>query len=108
MKSTQNSPEITTCRRKIFRGGDCIKILVIVHNQLFAPILSKMTKQALYASKLIDKRENFTNINQVCFPLKVATNRCLCKNMNAAFEKCCIFFACIYDKYHYKCSDQVL
>ena len=97
IKRIQNAPELISYRRELSTREDYIKIYAIIHNQLSAPTFSAMIRYAWFASKLMDKRENFMNVNRVCFPLNVATNRCSGENMNAAFMKC---FTCIYDKYH--------
>ena len=103
----QNAPGLISYRRELSTREDCIKIHAIIHNQLSAPIFSAMIRYAWFASKLTDKRINFMNVNRVCLTLDIATNKCSCENMNAAFMKCswcrkCFCFTCIYDKYHPK------
>src|SRR5258706_11060212 len=66
-----------------------------------------MLQYAWYASKLLDHREVFVNVNQVCFPTGIlkAKNKCSCGK--AVFIRCArcqltYCFPCFYDEYHSK------
>lgn len=103
IKRLQNAPDLLKDQREIASREDAIKIHSLVHNQLSAPIFSPMIKYAWYASKLIEERPFFLNVNTVCFSVTLLKRNCACGNVS--FIKCAwcevkICFTCFYDKYH--------
>ena len=52
-----------------------IKIHVVIHNQLKAPIHSNMTRNAWYAAKLETSSKVFSTVNQETFRDKVKTTK---------------------------------
>jgi hypothetical protein len=53
--------------------GKTIKIHVVIHNQLKAPIHSNMTRNAWYAAKLVTSSKVFSSANQEACRNKVKT-----------------------------------
>jgi len=52
-----------------------IKIHVVTHNQLKAPIHSNMKSNAWYAAKLVTSSKVFSSVNQEAFRNKVKTTK---------------------------------
>jgi hypothetical protein len=55
-----------------------IKIHVVIHNQLKAPIHNNMTRNAWYAAKLVTSSKVFNSVNQEAFRKKVKTTKLEC------------------------------
>lgn len=66
----QNYTYLVQEQRQLNTKEDAIKIQSLVHNQLLAPIFHAMIKYSWFASKLIDTRDIFKNVKEVCFPEK--------------------------------------
>lgn len=103
IKRLQNASVLLKQKREITTREDIIKIHSLLLHQLRAPIFTSMIQYAWYASKLIDNRPIFLNVNEVCFPLSMLRKPCFCKAV--AFIKCAwcaseLCFKCFYDNYH--------
>lgn len=105
MKRLQNAPALLKEKRDIATLEDAIKIHSLLLHQISAPIFIPMIQYAWYASKLIDDKPIFLNIDEICFPLLILDKLCSCKN--AAFIRCAwceseLCFTCFYNNYHPK------
>ncbi|XP_025160571.1 uncharacterized protein LOC112589900 [Harpegnathos saltator] len=103
IKRLQNAPILIKEEREIASREDAIKIHSIVHHQLSAPSFENMIKYAWYAAKLLEERNFFSNVNDICFPPTIAKQKCPCTEIS--FIKCawcaiCFCFKCFYDIYH--------
>ena len=103
LKKLQNSPDLLKTSGEITSGKDEIKIHSLILHQLSSTGFSDMIKYAWFASKLIEERTIFTNLNEMCFPISLLKNLCTCKT--ATFIKCAwcrqkLCYVCFYDKYH--------
>jgi hypothetical protein len=64
-----------------------------------------MIKYAWFASKLTSNRCIFNTVNEVCFPVTLMRNKCICNGV--PFIKCAwcevtLCFKCFYNEYHPK------
>lgn len=103
IKRIQNAPDLLKNDREIASTEDSIQIRSLILHQLSAPAFSPMIKYAWFASKLIEERPLFLNVNEVCFPITLLKAQCACNAV--AFIKCArcfsvLCFGCFYDKYH--------
>ena len=102
VKKLQNCTELKQTGRQLNFREDAIKIHALIHNQLTAPIFRNMIQYSWFASKLITDRDVFTNVKEVCFPIK-RLQKCSCGSIH--FAKCSwcretLCFRCFYDEYH--------
>jgi len=104
IKKLQNAPDLLKTNREISSREDAIKIHSLILHQLSSSLsFSGMIKYAWLASKLIEERTIFMNLNEMCFPISLLKNPCTCET--AAFIKRAwcrqnLCFVCFYDKYH--------
>lgn len=103
IKRLQNCSALLQQQREIGTREDAIKIHSLLLHQLSAPVFKPMLLYAWYASKLIEERPIFLNMNELCFPAIVIKRKCFCKNVG--FIKCAhcnviLCFQCFYDAYH--------
>lgn len=103
LKKIQNAPELLKEKRELTSREDIIKIHSLILHQLRSPKFTAMIQYAWFASKLIENREIFLNVNQLCFSLTNLKTKCNCKNVS--FIKCAVCtkilcFKCFYDNYH--------
>lgn len=106
IKLLQNSTYLLQNKREINTRVDCIKIQALLHNQISAPIFKFMIQYAWYASKMINDRDIFWNVKDVCFPERPPKSKCSdCDSTSFARCSWCrhfVCFVCYYDKYHPK------
>ena len=108
IKKLQNSTDAIQANRELNTREDAIKIHSLIHHQLSATVFKDMLIYAWYASKLLEKRDVFCNVNEICFPAKLLNMKCVCGRLS--FIQCshcrkCLCFCCFYDVYHPKtCS----
>lgn len=105
IKRLQNATALLKEEREIDTREDAIKIHSLILHQLSAPIFKKMILYAWYASKLLDDKPLFLNVNDVCFPLTILKKSCACKDISfiqCAHCKLILCFKCFYDNYHPK------
>ena len=86
IKKLQNAPELLKTNTEIAFRENAIKIHSLILHQLSSPGFSDMIKYAWFASKVIEERTIFMNLNEMCFPILLLKNPCTCKT--AAFIKC--------------------
>lgn len=103
IKKIQNAPALLKNQREIASREDAIKIHSLILHQLSAPDFVPMLRYAWFASKLIEEKNIFSNVNDLCFPVSLLKKPCACNEM--AFIKCAwcsriLCFTCFYDKYH--------
>ncbi|XP_046476181.1 uncharacterized protein [Neodiprion pinetum] len=103
IKKIQNAPELLADKRELTSREDIMKIHSLILHQLNSPKFTAMIQYAWFASKLIDEREIFMNVNQLCFSIKNLKTKCNCNNNS--FIKCAVCdktlcFKCFYDDYH--------
>ncbi|EFN69938.1 hypothetical protein EAG_08383, partial [Camponotus floridanus] len=63
----QNCPTLLNQQREIGTREDAIKIHSLLLHQLCAPVFKSMILYAWHASKLIEDRPIFLNLNEICF-----------------------------------------
>ncbi|XP_071573952.1 uncharacterized protein [Temnothorax nylanderi] len=105
IKRLQNCSFSLQQQREIGTREDAIKIHSLLLHQLSAPVFQPMLLYAWYASKLIEERPIFLNMNDICFPITVVKKLCICKSVGfiqCAHCKKILCFECFYDKYHPK------
>jgi len=103
IKRLQNSPTLLQQEKEICTREDAIKIHSLLLHQLTAPMFKPMLQYAWYASKLLEERPIFLNMNDICFPITVVKKLCVCKT--GGFIQCAhcrkiLCFTCFYVKYH--------
>lgn len=79
IKKLQNAPELLKANREIASREDSITIHSLLLHQLSAPAFRPMIKYTWFASKLIDERDIFLNVNELCFPISLLKQPCVCK-----------------------------
>lgn len=105
IKKLQNCPTLLQQQREIGAREDAIKIHSLLLHQLSAPVFKPMLLYAWYASKLIEERPIFLNMNEICFSISIIKKSCSCKNVGfiqCAHCKKILCFVCFYDEYHPK------
>lgn len=74
----QNWSVLAAANYEVSSREDCIKIHLLIHNQLQAPIYSIIMKYAWYARKLIMSHEAFSAGNQIAFLDAINIAECEC------------------------------
>ena len=62
-----------------------------------------MLNNAWFASKLVEEKPIFLNLNELCFSLALLKKNCSCSNVAFIKYSWCqenVCFTCFYDKYH--------
>ncbi len=84
-----------------------IKFQSLLHHQLSAPIFNPMIRYAFYSSGLVEEKEKFLNVEQVCFTFAAAeSTKCSRQNCEKMrFIKCSrcrdnLCFSCFYFEFH--------
>lgn len=99
----QNSTFLIQGKREIVSREDSIEIHALVHYQLSSPAFYNMLKYAWYASKLIENRNVFRSVCEVCFSQDVVRKKCKCLGVGCIKCSWCgdiLCFPCFYDAYH--------
>jgi hypothetical protein len=84
--------------------GKTIKIHVVIHNQLKAPIHHNMTRNAWCAAKLVTSNKVFSSVNKEAFRNKVKTTKLECSKCSwnvVGVTKFSAFY-CPYNRYFRK------
>lgn len=103
IKRIQTCAQLIQENREVNSREDCIKIHSIILHQLSAPVFNQMIQFAWFASGLSDQREEFLNVNQVCFSSESLRNSCQCENSSFIVCSWCrkpYCFTCFYDNFH--------
>ncbi|XP_032675579.1 uncharacterized protein LOC116846167 isoform X2 [Odontomachus brunneus] len=91
--------------------ADAIRIQSLTHYILSAPVFKFMLQYAWYASNLVENRNIFHNVNQICFPLNIHNQRCICAQNNAfiacSWCKNLLCFPCFYIAFHPQHCDKM-
>lgn len=77
LKCLQNCFTLLREQQEISTRKDAIKIHSLLLHQLNASIFKPMILYALFASKLIEERPLFLNVNEICFPTSIMQTVCL-------------------------------
>lgn len=103
IKKLQNSTHLIEHQRQINSRDDAIKIHALLHNQLSAPVFNRMIEYAWFSAKLIEDRDIFCNVNEVCFSQRLDSKCNVCQSMNfiqCSWCRMVLCFSCFYDSYH--------
>lgn len=106
IKHIQNCTYVLQEQRYLNTRDDAVKLHSIIAHQLSAPVFKNMIEYSWYAAKLINDRDVFANVKEVCFPETVRKPVCSTLNCNNSSFICCSWckqkfcFICFYDEYH--------
>ena len=108
VKELQNSTYLMQKNLQINTRNDAIKIHALILNQLSAPIFQPMLEYSWFASKLINDRDLFGNVKEVCFTNIIKKQlSSISPYQNNSFIMCSwcrevLCFHCFYNLYHPK------